>query len=145
MALIITSDSHVDHGLSPAHLAWLTEELAECAGFTIRTLTLPKRLKSVPCGLYGPTMGDAPVPDKSVEMVVRGGRAGLSRMVKRPQRPVRTVSIIAGPHDGEPCVLYTAFGGPVAPREPWDPSLKTAAEKAESEDFWSKHALSSES
>jgi len=37
-------------------------------------------------------------------------------------------------------VLYTAYGGPVAPREPFDRSLDEEA-KAESEKFWAEHAL----
>jgi hypothetical protein len=41
----------------------------------------------------------------------------------------------------EPCVLYTAYGGPQAPREPGDPAIKDFAEQAASEIFWSEHAL----
>jgi hypothetical protein len=39
-----------------------------------------------------------------------------------------------------PCMLYTAFGGPLAPKEPGDPTLKDS-EREESEKFWSQHAL----
>lgn len=43
---------------------------------------------------------------------------------------------------GSTTILYTAFGGPLAPREPGDPDLP-AEERAESEAFWAEHALSS--
>jgi hypothetical protein len=42
-------------------------------------------------------------------------------------------------------ILYTAFGGPAAPREPGDPSLDgNEAGLAESKAFWAEHALSSQ-
>ena len=37
------------------------------------------------------------------------------------------------------CVLYTMYGGPVAPQEPGDPNCKNLGD---SEAFWSQHALS---
>ena len=39
-------------------------------------------------------------------------------------------------------MLFTAFGGPLAPREPGDPDMTDAKEIAESKKFWSEHALS---
>lgn len=61
----------------------------------------------------------------------------------RPSRQTRLLTVIAGPHEGDGCVLYTAHGGPAAPREPWDPSLNDdAAALEESRAFWSVHALS---
>lgn len=57
----------------------------------------------------------------------------------RAPRQVRTVTVIAGPHDGQPCVLFTAFGGPLAPQEPGDPGCK---DPDASRAFWAEHALS---
>jgi len=135
----ITPDSHLDHSLNAEQSAWVAKQIEPLEGFSITTLQLPEALGSVPCGLYGPTMGDAAIEDREVTMEVRGGRPGPSRLLDRPARPTQTVTMIVGPHEGE-TILYTAFGGPAAPREPWDPGLD-AAGKAESEGFWATHAL----
>jgi hypothetical protein len=138
----ITSASHLDHGLQPEHVAFIERRFAAYTdGFFIETFDLPADLPAVPCGLWGPLMGDPAVPDGEVALRVRGTRAGPSRLVRRAPRPVRTVTVIAGPHGSEPCVLYTAFGGPVAPPEPWEPRL-TPSLAAESQAFWAEHALS---
>jgi hypothetical protein len=39
------------------------------------------------------------------------------------------------------CILYTAFGGPLTPKEPGDATL-SGEERQESFKFWSQHALS---
>ena len=39
-----------------------------------------------------------------------------------------------------PCILYTVFGGPIAPKEPDDPTL-TDEQRPESIAFWAEHAL----
>jgi hypothetical protein len=139
----ITADSHADHRLTPEHLAWLCERFADRQAFFIEEVLLPGRLPSVECGLHGPKAGDAPVLEEEVTYVTRGEREGKSRMCKRPPRPTRTLTVVAGPHGEEPCILYTAYGGPQAPREPFDSSLDERA-KRESEMFWSAHALSLE-
>ncbi len=135
----IHPDSHLDHGLAGAVEHILTRFAARAAAF-IETFDLPDEHPAVECGLYGPAVGDPPVDEADVEYAVRGSRPGASRMVRRPLRTTRTVTVIAGPHDGLPCVLYTAHGGPAAPREPWDPSL-TEAGRAEAVAFWAQHAL----
>lgn len=140
--LKITSDSHLDHGLGPDHIAWLLDRFADKTGFFIETVELPDDLPPIACGLHGPAVGDEPVPEDEVSYAVRGGRPGASRMCSRLPRLTRTISVIAGPHAADPLVLYTAFGGPVAPREPFDPGLMTEQAKAESRDFWAEHALS---
>lgn len=101
----------------------LVERFAGRSAFFVESVELPDGLPSVECGLHGPAMGDSPVPDAECVLEVRGGRAGPSRLCRRPPRPCRIVTVVAGPDGGEPCVLYTAFGGPPAPREPWDSSL----------------------
>jgi hypothetical protein len=137
----ITPASHLDHGFHESVVAHVAERFAARDFFFIETFELPPDLPSVPCGLHGPVMGDAPVGDAEVVLEARGSRPGPSRLCARAPREVRTVTVIAGPHESEPCVLYTAFGGPVAPREPWDESL-TPEQVAESEAFWAEHALS---
>jgi hypothetical protein len=132
-------DSHVDHGLSQAILDWLLAHFADRTEFTLETVELPADLGTVPCGLHGPIMGDEPVGDAEVVLERRGDRSWTSRLCDRPVRQVRTVSVIAGPYDGQPCVLYTTYGGPVAPQEPGDPDCK---DQDASREFWSTHALS---
>jgi hypothetical protein len=72
------------------------------------------------------------VPEDSVTYVARGERTWKSRTVTLDKpRSSRLVTVIAGPHDGEPCVLFTAYGGPTAPREPAD--IRQELEKLEGE------------
>jgi hypothetical protein len=138
----ITNDSHVDHNLSELHLQFILEAFGSREGFFIATLELPEHLAPLPCGLYGPLMGDAPVGEDEVTYVRRGNRPGDSRMTHRQPRKVRQMTIICGPHEGE-TIMFTAYGGPCAPREPWDESLSTA-EREESVAFWKDHALAEE-
>ncbi len=159
--MIKHKDSHVDHGLTEAQLHYLLDRFADRDGFFIETITLPRELGTVPCGLYGPVMGDPAIVDNEVTYAARGSRAWTSRLIDLPSRQQHEVTVIAGPHEapcekcegkgerlslsltvqfsthGEQiycpceachatgkvahaCVLYTAFGGPVAPREPGD-------------------------
>lgn len=139
MEIKILPESHTDHGLTQAQLDAALALLPPApSGVQVATVELPDHLGTVACGLYGPVMGDPPVTDAI--SVVREGRTGPSRLVSRPPRPTRTVTVIVGPHGEHPRVLYTAFGGPPAPREPWDTSLSGGA-LTESVAFWSEHAL----
>lgn len=139
MPLTIHKDSHLDHGLTEAHLRYLQDLLATCTrGAFADTIILPPELPELPCSLYGPTMGDAPIEELNVYYGKRGTRPWYSRLTRLAQRPTRILTVIAGPHDGDPFVLYTAYAGPQAPREPGDPQCPN---KAESELFWSQHAL----
>ncbi len=165
--MIRHQDSHVDHGLSEAQLRYLLERFADRDSFFIETLTLPRDLGTVSCGLYGPVMGDSAIGETEVTYAPRGSRAWKSRLIDLPMRPQYEVTVIAGPHeepcwhcDGSegigswkaripcgtctggkvkhPCILYTAFGGPVAPQEPDDPGCKDPGASAA---FWRDHAL----
>ncbi len=131
-------DSHVDHDLTEAQLRHLLDRFADRGAFFLETVELPEDLGTVPCGLWGPVMGDPPIGEEQVSYQRRGNRAWASRLVERPTRPTRLVTVIAGPHDGAPCVLYTAFGGPPAPQENGDPGCKDPAASAA---FWREHAL----
>jgi hypothetical protein len=144
--LIITPESHLDHGLTPAHVAWLLERFKERNEFFIETLTMPADLPALDCALYGPTMGDEPIAEDRVHYVVRPGRKVATRALFAPLRKTHEISIIAGPDGPDACVLYTSYGGPVAPREPGDQSIalepsKLPASLIEVHLFWSTHAL----
>ena len=136
----ITDDAHLDHNLSPAHLAWLLARFADRATFFIETVELPEALGDLESAIYGPAAGDAPVPEADVTYTPRGDRAYVSRLIDAPTRPSRLITVIAGPHKGDACILYTAFGGPASPKEPGDETLDDAG-RAESEAFWAEHAL----
>jgi len=131
-------DSHVDHDLTEAQLRYLVDHFADRDGFFVETITLPQDLGTVPCGLYGPSAGDPVIHEESVTYARRGDRTWESRLVALPARQQREVTVVAGPHDGHACVLYTAFGGPAAPQEPGDPGCK---DLGASTAFWREHAL----
>jgi hypothetical protein len=94
-------DSHVDHGLTEDQLRYLLERFADRGAFFLKTIELPEDLGTVPCGLYGPCMGDAPIGEDEVRYEKRGDRAWTSRLVDRPTRPTKRVTVIAGPHEEE--------------------------------------------
>ena len=142
--LVITKDSHMDHGLSSEIISYILEKFGRKEGFFIETITLPRKLGEVPCGLYGPIMGDPPVPLDEVRMVKRPKRSGPTPMIDLPPRPTRKLTVIAGPHEEFDTLLFTAFGGPLAPREPHDPDITDEEEREASAEFWSMHALSSQ-
>lgn len=137
--LKITSDSHTDHFLTQDHLDFIVSSFAGKDAFFIETLDLPETLTGLPSAIYGPIVGEAPVKDEDVAMTVRGGRKGASRMVQLESRLSRKVTVIAGPHNEDSCILYTAYGGPCAPKEPFD--CAEGKELEESQAFWAEHAL----
>lgn len=148
----ITPKSHLDHGLNQEHVAWLVEHFAARSSFFLETIVLPDHLPEVECGLYGPLCGDPPVPEDMVVYKVRGTRKCASRLLAygaflsskalaSGMRMTRTLTVIAGPDADEPCVLYTSYGGPAAPREPGDPNLSSWEDVEEARAFWATHAL----
>lgn len=164
--MIILPESHLDHGISTTIAEWLMGQFEDRADFFVETVEIPEKYGTVPCGLYGPAMGDGPTAFNRGRIYTRTrpGRDWPSRLVPMPTRQTRKVTVIAGPTEvEEPCpathtegtacekcngtkmvaqiALYTVYGGPAAPREPGDPSLTTPEEKAEAEAFWSQHAL----
>lgn len=144
--LEIHPESHLDHLPEDTRekvLAFVLERLQDMTGFFTRTLILPDGLQ-LPCGLHGPIMGDCPVEENEVMYEARPGRPYASRLCNRPVRLVQTVTVVAGPYDGRPCVLYTVYGGPLTPREVEDPGLKTLEASEEAEEFWAEHALSAQ-
>lgn len=137
----LVAASHLDHFLTSAHVEFILTRFADRKAFFIETFELPSDLPGLPLGIHGPIVGDPPVPEEEVTYEVRGTRAGPSRLCSRAPRTTQTITVIAGPNAEHACVLYTAYGGPAALREPWDPSL-TPEEKAQSVAFWQEHALS---
>lgn len=123
----IHPDSHSDH-LSSELKAFVATLFNERKGFFIETVTLPEGL-TASCALYGPCMGDDPIPYNDVTYKVRPGRKHPSRTISAPEREVKTLTIIAGGYEdkktGEKfeCILHTAFGGPLSSKEVNDPYL----------------------
>jgi hypothetical protein len=139
----IISESHLDHGLSQAHIEWILAKFQERDCFFIETVEMPDQLSQLESAIYGPVVGDEPVSEDCVTYKKRGEREGESRLVDRPTRKTRLLTVIAGPNGEAGCVLYTAYGGPSAPQEPTDPAIADDPEKlATSKAFWSQHALS---
>lgn len=139
----IHPESHVDH--VPARIIdFILKRFQDRTKFFIDTLTLPEELPELECALYGPAMGDKPVPEADVTYSTRPGRQTRSRLIDRPTRKTRICTVIAGPYSGMECVLFTVYGGPAAPREPDDPGINTEAEREASSSFWKAHALAIE-
>jgi len=142
MSLVAGHVSHLDHGLDIEILFYILKKFRNKRGFFIETFKLPSKFGTIGCGLYGPVMGDPPVPLDEVRMVQRPGRNGPTPMVDRPPRPTHILTVIAGPEAEFDTYLFTAFGGPLAPREPHDSDIESPEELAASKEFWSLHALS---
>jgi hypothetical protein len=104
------------------------------------TLTAPHEL-TVPCGLYGPAVGDPPIPESDVVYGPRENRLWASRLVRRPFRATSMLTVVMGPWRGRELVLFSCYGGPAAPREPAEMTLAGDAVTEESERFWAEHAL----
>lgn len=94
-------NSHVDHGLTDEQLRYLLGRFADRAAFFIETITLPRELGTVPCGLYGPLMGDSAIREDEITYARRGDRAWNSRLIDLPARQQHEVTVIAGPHEEE--------------------------------------------
>lgn len=140
MATNIIKIHHADHGIPPEVIQALVTQLNP-EGFFLKTLPLPEGTPDVLCGIYGPNMGDAPVPEAEVTYKQRTPDRPMSRMVARPQRPVRIVTLI-GTTTPEGVLVFTCYGGPQAEREPGDPSLQNDPAALEAaKRFWSQHAL----
>ena len=149
---VLFAGSHTDHGLLPPHWSWIldvagdhVQECGTAGGLTplIRTVELPPGCPDIENGLYGPACGDAPVGDDEVVLERRGDRPWADRLVARPKRPSRMLTIIAVPEwrgdaAGRRLVVFTAYGGPMAPQNPEDPSNK---DPEGSRRFWAEHAL----
>jgi hypothetical protein len=143
MSITKHADSHLDHNLTEAQLAFVLAQSPDSEGVAVFTVAMPAELGTLPCALYGPAEGDSAVSEDDCYSVVRGSRKGKSRMCKSPIRYTSLVTIVAGPHDGHDWVLFTSYGGSAAPREPFEFEADDDSKPArDSRDFWSAHALS---
>lgn len=139
---IVAGLSHCDH-LTPELLEFVAATFKGRTGFFSETISvsLEDALKNnLTNALYGPASGDPPVTDAECYHAIRSGRNWSSRMVSRAKRPTALLTVIAGPSSpgADDCVMYTAFGGPAAPREVNDPDQP---HDGKSEEFWAQHAL----
>jgi hypothetical protein len=136
---------HADHGISAKQMDFIKSEIANSspAGFFVKSIKIPSKLGKVRNALYGPASGDAPVSESVVQYRPRGDRPWSDRVVSWPTRPVDYVQAIGMPDQNDPqkIVLFTVYGGPLAPQHPDDPSNRDVAA---SQKFWSEHALSLE-
>ena len=140
--LRIHAKSHLDHKLTQDCIDYILELFKNENSFFIKTFNLPENLPQLENALYGPLCGDAPVKESEVYYEQRGDRPGQSRMVDRPIRPTRVCTVIAGPIEGEEgIVLYTAYGGPAAEKEPFDLEGVPYEVLKKSLKFWEEHAL----
>jgi hypothetical protein len=130
---------HADHGVTNETLMWALSQINP-DGFFLRTLDLPEDHCDLLSALYGPLAGDAPVSDDVVSFVKRSEDRPASRMVSEVKRPSRLLTVI-GIVKEDGVTIFTAYGGPCAPREPGDSTLSSDEEKKESSDFWAQHAL----
>lgn len=138
--MYISPESHLDHGLELHHIRFILDRFAHHVGNFAETVELDQWMNPLPCSLYGPIMGDEPVDPLDVDYRRRGNRAWSSPiLVSKPNRWSTQLTVIGGPDQFGQTILYTAFGGPLAPQEPGDPNC---VDVAASEEFWSHHALS---
>lgn len=143
--LHVIPESHLDHGVSERHIAWaigwvrIGIKLGRYAPDEVHvvTLDLPTESPELP-GLWT-ALREA--PESEVTYQVRPPRKYASRTTNDRMAWTRHMTVVFGPHGSTPFALYTAYGGPAAPREPGDPSIANMAELEESREFWTTHAL----
>lgn len=131
---------HADHGVTSTLLTWALEVIKP-TGFFCRTLEMPWVAGKLQNALYGPACGDDPVSSDEVFPMKRSEDRPASRMTLRPLRETDLLTVIGTVADNGDVTFFTAYGGPLAAREPGDPTLATDDDKKEAEVFWSKHAL----
>lgn len=127
--------SHIHAGVN-AVLAEVLAKMSPEGGFVRTTVDLGRVVGHDNC-----------VPTTDADEIVfaqREGRQGLTRFTKSAE-PVATseVSVIMcrDKEHGGRWTLITAFFGALAPREPWDPNIKSDSERVDAREFWSSHAL----
>jgi len=136
---------HTDHGISDDQWGFIRgylEEMDPDALF-VQQVTIPPNLGTVECGLHGPAMGDVAVSRDEITMLKRGDADDQFRwpdpIVERPTRSVDYVQIIGIRAEEDLILVFTVYGGPLAPQNPLDPNNPDVPG---SEKFWGEHALS---
>jgi hypothetical protein len=131
---------HADHNIMVDQMVYIQQQLiGQDLGFFIKEIALPEGLGWVPNAMHGPCMGDEPITDDEVTLQFRGDRAWTDRLTTRPPRPCRYVQAIGMNNGDEGFVLFTVYGGPLAPQNPNDPYC---ADPESARAFWATHALS---
>jgi hypothetical protein len=131
---------HADHGIPLEVIGWALASI-QAEGFFLKTLEIATYLPDLQSALYGPSAGDPPVSEDEAVYLQRSPDRPLSRMVHRPLRPTRWLTII-GEMGSKDVHIYTAYGGPPAMREPGDPSMSNDEQGfLEAAAFWKEHAL----
>lgn len=137
MPVEIPADSHAqDHGVLPLAIEAIGRiELAETPCFRLLAVDMERVIGTDNCV---PTWN---LPEGAeIYFARRGDRTGHTRMVRGVSpSPSSTLALVLGWEPGRH-VLYTAFVGCPAPREPWDPNL-SEDDAPESYHFWHEHAL----
>ena len=133
---------HGDHGLTPRHLQFVDEIMAEFeeGTFICQAFKMPDSCPGLFDNLYGPVNGDAPVTDEECYFEQRGDRKTVSRLLDRLPRPGARWMVIIGLAQDKLWTAYGSIPGVVAHREKDDPTL-TPEGKLEAEKFWAEHAL----
>lgn len=159
---------HTDHGVTEGQMEFVLKQclLEVDSEFFILRVELPEELGTVPCGLYGPAMGDDPIKEIDVQYESRGDRPWKDRIyrpvdtsednlmlsnpdpvlckrVDMPPRPVNYAHVIGTKVPNtvtkkDAWTIFTVFGGPLAPQHPEDPNCN---DPHESELWWNDHAL----
>ena len=134
--------AHADHDLRSEHMSLIDDVMRVGweGNYVRRVIALRPGMRALDSRLYGPEVGDKPIPERMVHYCIRGTRSGMSRMIEAPLRKVRSMVVIAGPGRFGDSIIYTAYGGRYAcPREWWeDMSLPDVWASAK---FWREHAL----
>lgn len=142
--MIIHPESHVHEGVTQEHLDFLIQNFHGRDSFFIETIALPEHLGSLPCDLHGPIVGEEPVLEAEASFACRPGRNIRSRLCNRKVGESRFMTVIGGrPITGAAAgqmVLFTVYGGPLAPRELEDPTHNDDSLR-EAQVFWRSHAL----
>jgi len=144
MGKVFEGLGHADHNIPQELIDWVFNHprlLDYKQGQLINLcLDIPEEFDPIPSSLYGPCAGDEPIKDRDTWLETRGNRKGPSRLIARPDRPVRRVAVI-GVRGGYCFTMYGTQAELPSPREPWDPGLLTDELQQLSSDFWAVHAL----
>jgi len=136
---------HADHSMDSRSLTWCLAQV-QPMGFFLQTFTIPSDHKSAVNALWGPACGDEAVVGT---LLRREGRNYDDKMIDRPTRPSRLVTVI-GVKEQDGFTVFTAHGGPAAEKNEQQVRQEFADGKCTQEDvdrvtaFWKDHALSSQ-
>ena len=134
--MIITSAARqhlLAHPEIEALLPEIEERMEGLTGPGVYQLAFPGR------GLLSACVETAPItvaPTTVTTFTQRAGRTAWSRAIVAHPEPTDTVTVILGNSER----FITAWAGPQAPKEPWDPTLRRE-DRSHSILFWAAHAL----